>query len=324
MHTPAALPTVVLPRPPGFSLRAAADFYAGFVPCAGMATSPAPDRLTLAFRLDGTFEAVAVELVEDASTLRATFAGTRDARAVSAQISRMLGLDEGGEWLALGRRDRRVGDLQCSFPGFYTAAKPSPYDAAAWGVIAPRMDMRAAAKLKRAIARDHGDVVELHGTVHSVFPGPEGLLRMRVAPGLSEEKVARLHGVAVAALEGRLEVARLRAMGEAAALADLMTLRGVGPWTAAHIYFRGAAPTDALPLAEPRVLHGFAETFGEPPTEAAFVRAAEAWRPYRMWVCILLARHLMRIGGWRRHGLSTQRAAASKRAARSAPTSTSP
>jgi hypothetical protein len=60
-------------------------------------------------------------------------------------------------------------------------------------------------------------------------------------------------------------------MPETEALAELMMLRGVGPWAASHIYFRGAAPPDALPTVEPRVLHGIASAYGVAPPSVAAV-----------------------------------------------------
>ena len=57
-------------RPRGFRLGAAASFYSGFVPGSGMAAAEADgERLTLAFRLDGTYEAVVVALREQGSAL---------------------------------------------------------------------------------------------------------------------------------------------------------------------------------------------------------------------------------------------------------------
>jgi hypothetical protein len=60
----------MLSKPEGLSLAAAARFYAGFVPDSGMAHDD-DERLTLAFLLEGTFEAVAVELREEHEQLRA-------------------------------------------------------------------------------------------------------------------------------------------------------------------------------------------------------------------------------------------------------------
>ncbi|MEP7123953.1 MAG: DNA-3-methyladenine glycosylase 2 family protein [Byssovorax sp.] len=310
--------TFSLPKPTGFSLAAASSFYAGFTPGSGMAAA-AVDKLTLAFRVDRSFEAVAVSLEERDGVLVAGMAGGEDdEEAVRAQLGRMLGLDGDAEaWQSLGRRVPLVGALQAEFPGFFTAAKASPYDAAAWSVIVPRMNMKMAARIKMDIARTHGTAVELDGRTHQVFPSPRQLISLEQAPGLSDEKVARLRGVAQAALDGLLDAERLRAMGEAQALAQLQGLRGIGPWSASHIYYRGAAPIDALPLTEPRVFHGLAELTGEAvPDAAAFVREAESWRPFRMWVSVLLSRHLAGTGGWRAPGLAKERASAGRALAR--------
>jgi len=82
----------------------------------------------------------------------------------------------------------------------------------------------------------------------------ERLVELDAFPGLPAEKVARLRAVALAALDGRLDSARLRAMPLADAVAELRTIRGVGPWTAQHIVMRGCGVIDELPSAEPRVL----------------------------------------------------------------------
>jgi DNA-3-methyladenine glycosylase II len=309
--------TFSLEKPTGFTLDAASSFYAGFTPGSGMAAA-AVDKLTLAFRVDRSFEAVAVSLHERGDVLVAELAGSEDETAVRAQLGRILGLDaDAGAWQSLGERVPLVGKLKAEFPGFFTAAKPSPYDAAVWSVIAPRLNMKVAAKIKMDIARAHGTAVELHGRTHHVFPAPRELLGLERASGLNDEKIARLHGVARAALDRRLDAEELRAMGEARALMELQSLRGIGPWSASHIYYRGAAPIDALPMTEPRVLHGLSQASGKAvPDAAAFRREAESWRPFRMWVAVLLSRHLARTDGWRAPGLAGERAAAGRSLAR--------
>jgi len=306
-----------IPKPRAFRLSAATEFYAGFTPGSGMAAA-AVDQLTLAFRLDQSFEAVAVALREERDVIVGQLAGSEDAPRAARQVARILGLEAGADdWFAVGQREPVVGMLQRQFPGFFTAAKASPYDAATWGMIAPRMNLKQAANIKQAMARELGDRVELFGRVHHVFPAPRELATLERFPGLNEEKIVRLRGVARAALEGRLDADYLRDLGEKAALTELQTLRGVGPWAASHIYYRGAAPRDALPTAEPRVLHGVAQAYRiDVPSEAVYRRIAEGWRPFRMWVCVLLSRYLARQGGWDAPGLAQERATAGKALAR--------
>ncbi len=223
--------TVRLPRPRNFALHAASEFFAGFTPGSGMAAAGQPGRggLTLAFRLDRTFEAVAVSLRQEDQCIVLEHAGTSDGGAVRRQVARILGLDADADaWEAVGRAEPVVGRLQREFAGFFTAAKPSPYDAAIWAVISIRMPMTAAAALKTRIAREHGDTVALGDGRYPVFPAPGTLLRIGRIAGLADVKLARMKGIAEAALDGRLDAERLRAMPEQEALAALQRLPGLG------------------------------------------------------------------------------------------------
>ncbi len=337
--------TIELLRPRGFRLDAARTFFQGFrspsasglgwprlgasssaaaplrswhcefVPGSGMAPSTrVGSELTLAFAADHTFAPVVVRLREHEDHLRADVVGDVDDAAITVQLGRILGLEaDAAAWHALGRRDVIVGKLQREFPGFFTAAKPSPWDAATWAVIAPRIAMTQAARLKIALATKHGTALDLDGEVHCVFPHPKVVARLKTFPGLSDEKCARLRAVAEAALEGRLDASKLRAMPENAALGDLLRIRGIGPWAASHVYFRGAAPADGLATVEPRVLHALALVTGEPVVGAeAYAKRAEAWRPFRMWVAVLLARHLAKTSEWHAPSLEKERAASAR------------
>jgi len=302
-----------LRKPAGFALSAVAQFYARFTPGSGMAAA-ALDQLTLAFRLDGTFAPVVLSLREQGQELQVVVAGDAPPNVLAKQLRRILGLEaDAAAWFALGETDLVVGDLQREFPGFLSAAKASPYDAATWAVISPRMNQQQAARIKLALAREWGDALELNGTTHFVFPSPERLLALERFPGLSEEKIARLHAVARAARSGLLDAEHLRELGEARALRELQQLRGVGPWAASHIYFRGAAPCDGLPTAEPRILHGLGSAYRlRSPSLATLQRIAGGWRPFRLWVCVLLMRHLAARAGWHAPGLDEERVRAGR------------
>jgi DNA-3-methyladenine glycosylase II len=108
-------------------------------------------------------------------------------------------------------------------------------------------------------------------------------------PGISAEKLVRLHGIAYAALDGKLDADTLRALPRDAALEHLQKLRGVGRWTAGHILLRGAGIRDELPGMEPRVMAGVAKAYGlKRPSLASLVRISDGWRPFRMWVSVLI------------------------------------
>lgn len=290
-----------------FSLAAAGEFLRGFKPAAGGAAAR-DEALSLGFLLDRSFEPAWVHLEQRGRRIGGEASGP--ARAVKAQVERILSLDvEARGWPALGRRDRVVGRLQERFPGFRAVVFPSPYEAALWGILAQRVSMAQASRMKQALARAHGSVLDAGGAEVLVPPAPQVMLEIDAVAGLPGEKLHRMRGIAEAALDGRLDAARLRAMPEEAALAELGSLRGVGAWTAAHILYRGVGVADALPAGEPRVLRAVKEAYGlaRVPSAARFADIAEAWRPFRMWVAILLVRSIAGTAAWSARGDSARR-----------------
>jgi DNA-3-methyladenine glycosylase II len=156
--------------------------------------------------------------------------------------------------------------------------------------------MRQGARVKRWLADEHGDHIEIGGQTVSAFPRPEALLAIESVPGISAEKVKRLHGLAQAALDGKLDTAALAALPEDEALARLRDLPGVGPWTAQGILMRGCGLPDTIPTEDAisrEAVHHFYD-LPEAPDNAKWAEISDRWRPYRMWATVLL--HM----AWRR------------------------
>jgi DNA-3-methyladenine glycosylase II len=91
-------------------------------------------------------------------------------------------------------------------------------------------------------------------------------------------------------MAGQLDTARLRALPREQALALLKELPGVGDFSAELILLRGAGDPDHLPVHEPLLRRAVALAYGldGQPDEAHLAELAEAWRPYRTWVVLLL------------------------------------
>jgi len=288
----------IVPRGP-YDLAAARDFAGGFAPgLGGHATGSSTTSLLMAFPVEGWQHSAALDVwQDDAGLIHAQVDGSADIESVRAQVARSLSLDhDGSGWPEVGRRDPVIGALQSEQRMLRPVCFYSAYEAVTSFVIGQRIGMRQSAKVKRWLADEVGDAIEHGGhTVHA-FPRPQRLLELEMVPGISAEKVRRLHGLAQAALDGRLDTAALRALPERDALAQLRELPGVGPWTAQAVLMRGCGTADTLPLddtisrAAVHSLYGLAES----PDDEAWLAIAERWRPYRMWATVLL--HL----SWRR------------------------
>jgi DNA-3-methyladenine glycosylase II len=223
-----------------------------------------------------------------------------DAGHVRAQVARVLSLDyDGAQFLLAGERDPVIGRLQAAAPGLRPPLFYSPYEAAAWSVLSARRPARQMMQVRDQLSRAHGAVFDLAGASVAAFPAPRQLLDIESFPVIPADKMARLHGIAQAALEGRLDAEVLKQHGPECAAAELQALNGIGPFYSALIVIRGTGFSDVLPVSEPRVLALAARLYGlpEPLSPARFAELAEPWKPFRTWAAVLIRAVAGRIPG---------------------------
>jgi DNA-3-methyladenine glycosylase II len=290
----------IAPRGP-FDLATAREFAGGFP--AGIGSRADEDgSILMTFPVEGWVTSAAVQLRQRPDgVIEGVAFGNGDRATVERQAARSLSLDhDGSGWPEVGRRDAIVGRLQERFGLLRPVCFLSAYEAATSFVIGQRISMAQTRRVKERLAEQAGDAIEvdLDGERRTVraFPRPQQLLALAEIPGVAAVKVERLHGLARAALDGRLATDRLRALPADEALDELRSLPGVGEWTASGVLTRGCGVADMLPFGDriSRESVGHFYERPEPPDDAEWEQIAEAWRPYRMWATVLL--HM----AWRR------------------------
>lgn len=293
MTTFTIIPTTI------YSLRESAEFGFG-----GRAPDTFDGVMRLAFCLDGYTDQVGVEVRQDgAGVVHATVHGADDGAdrvdAVKAQVARVLSLDQDGSGFAdVGLRDPLIGRLQQAAPGLLPPLFYSPYEAAIWSVLSARRPARQMAQVRAQLSERHGRVFDLAGQRLAALPTPEQLLRVTEFPGLTDEKIHRMHGIARKAMTGALDVDRLRHIGPEACDEDMRRLKGIGPFYASLITIRAVGFTDVLPVDEPMLLElvGLHYRMDGPVSRDLFEEIAEPWRPYRTWTSVLIRAASSRIG----------------------------
>jgi len=271
--------------------------------------------MRLAFCLDGYQRQAGVEVRQDGQDVHGVIrppsagptsnpgpgpAGRPDADAVRRQVARVLSLDHDGEqFLLAGDRDPVIGRLQAAAPGLRPPLFYSPYEAAAWAVLATRRPARQMARVRERLSAAHGAVFDLAGARLAALPTPAQLLAAGEFPGIAPDRVQRLHGVARAALDGRLDAEHLQQLGPERAMTALQSISGIGPFYSALIVIRATGFTDVLPEHEPRLLALTARLYGlaGPPEPAQFRALAEPWRPFRTWAAVLIRAVTGRLAG---------------------------
>ena len=140
----------------------------------------------------------------------------------------------------------------------------------------------------------------------SALPGartPEGMLALGEdalrGAGLSRPKVAHARSLARAFADGLLSEAGLEALDDAAALALLTSVPGLGPWTAEVYLLFAHQRADVFPAGDIAVAGAAAQLLALPARpDAKTLRAiAEAWRPSRALAARLLWHHWRHLTG---------------------------
>jgi len=286
----------VEPRGP-FGLAEANRYFGGWPVLAADASA-----IVMAFPVEGWRTSAAVVVRQEADgalTGEVHHATGQDAEAAWRTALAALSADaDGAGFQAVGERDPVIGRLQAHFGTVRPVCFHTPYEAACALVIGHRLSIVQTRAIRARLAAEHGDALAVGDERFAAFPRPQVLLGLDGFGVVVGEKMDRVHGIAEAALSGRLDRERLRAMPYVEALADLRALRGVGAFIAQGILIRGASLVDELSDDEVTAQAvQYAYELPAVPDRAAIVRIAETWRPYRAWAMVLLHMWLRREGG---------------------------
>jgi AraC family transcriptional regulator of adaptative response / DNA-3-methyladenine glycosylase II len=207
-------------------------------------------------------------------------------------VRRMLDLDTDlGPFLALAGRDPLLAPLVARHPGLRLPQLPDPFEGAVRAIVGQQVSVAGARTVIDRLVRTFGEPFPgSRGLI--AFPHPAALAAARpervAALGLTRAKAAALLALAAAGSDGTLDWERLRAASPDAAQAELVSLPGIGPWTASYIRMRALGDRDAFPASDLGVIKALASHAAP----AAISALAERWRPFRAYAAIHLWRSL--------------------------------
>ncbi len=228
-----------------------------------------------------------------ARTLEARFVGSR--RSPSALVRRMLGTDRDLRpfyravraipWLAaLARRMR----------GVKPPSYPTLWEAIVNAVVFQQVSLAAASSiLGRLIAKLSHPVAHLGLTLFP-FPGPSAFITTPAeqlrACGLSANKARTLHELGAAIVDGTLDERALGALPTTEVVERLVSLRGIGAWTASVIALRGLGRLDVFPLGDSGIGRGLPALARGDPTELGDVLTILGEQRGMLYYHVLLGR----------------------------------
>ncbi len=226
----------------------------------------APDGSYSRFLNDGARRSLVRVTQADATTLSVQASGKNDAWVLPI-VARMLGTQANlGAWYRRSATIPWLAYFAKELRGLKPPRYASLWEACAHAIVFQQISIHAAASIMRR-------VVELLGEVHPggdciAFPTPDALLAAPVeglrAAGLSQNKVAHLRSAAEAIVSGAISESELELLPTPLASERLVTVRGIGRWSAAVVLLRGLGRLDTFPMNDSGVARTVKLLCGDP------------------------------------------------------------
>lgn len=248
--------------------------------------------VAISFPVEQSQESACVVISQsDDGTLSAeSFSSERVKSQAIQQALATLSLDvDDSKWKDVGEKDEVVSKLQNKYSFLRPILFHSPYEAAAGFIIGQRISVKQRQAIQNKFAQLHGEKLTAEDQEFSAFPTPEKLLTINEFSGLSPAKLERLHNIASAAIEGKLDRKYLLGLETDEALIQLQSLPGIGPFYASGILYRGAGIVDGVTdddLTKYAVEKAY--ELASEPNQKLVLEIAQNWKPYRMWCEVLL------------------------------------
>lgn len=190
-------------------------------------------------------------------------------------------------------RDPVLAALARTYYGLRPVLIPDLFEALVWAIIGQQINVRFAAKCKRALVERFGQRLTLDGATYQLFPGPERLGNLLDRDLLdiqfSRQKARYILNLARQVAAGDLRLEDLRNLPADEAHKRLEGLLGVGRWTAEYVLLRGLGHRDVIPAGDGglRRVIGKAYGLGRSATEAEVRELSEGWGGWRGYAAFL-------------------------------------
>jgi AraC family transcriptional regulator, regulatory protein of adaptative response / DNA-3-methyladenine glycosylase II len=190
--------------------------------------------------------------------------------------------------------DPLLGPLVRRRPGVRVPRSTDGFELAVRAVIGQQVTLAAARRVGERLVAKYGRRLERPmGSITHLFPEPEAIASVdSVELQVPRARAGALRGMAQAVLDGSLDLSP--ETDRPAAIRTLLTVPGIGPWTASYIGMRALGDDDAFPPGDAAVRSAL-ERLGQDGRPAAVRQLAERWRPWRSYALM----HLWRVASRR-------------------------
>ncbi|KOY83120.1 DNA-3-methyladenine glycosylase 2 family protein [Lysinibacillus macroides] len=213
------------------------------------------------------------------------------------------------EWFDLSRdlqsfyemaeQDKILQPIVEKYRGLRLIGIPCLFEALVWAIIGQQINLSFAYTLKQRFVETFGEQLYVEGESYWLFPTPAKIAEMQVEDlrmlQFSERKAEYTIAIAKSIVNGDLTKKLLRQQGDYSAIKKyLMTIRGIGAWTADYVLMRCLQEPSAFPLADVG-LHNALKiqlSLAQKPTIEEINDYAKQWEGWQAYATFYLWRSL--------------------------------
>lgn len=165
-------------------------------------------------------------------------------------------------------------------------------------IISQQLNLAFAATLIQRLVDTAGETLDTATGPVPVFPTPERVASLRYedlqALQWNRRKAEYVIDLSRQIADGKLDLSRLEQQSDEEVMAELLPLRGIGPWTAECLLLFGMGRPNLLPAADIGLRNAIRQVYGHDaqPTVETVRRIGQAWSPWRsyatfyLWDCL--------------------------------------
>lgn len=221
-------------------------------------------------------------------TVHAASPDPRAGPAASAALTRLLGIDRRlDDFYRAAAGDPGVGNLAHLFRGLKPPRYPTVFEALINAFACQQVTLTLGIQLLNRLAATCARGWDAPGGRIFAFPSPDDLAgrapdELR-ALGFSRQKAQAMIELARAVAEGGLDLEEIESLDDAAVVARLCALRGVGRWSAEYVLLRGLGRLHVFPGDDVGARNNLQRWLGllEPLDYDGVRRVLARWQPFQ-------------------------------------------
>jgi DNA-3-methyladenine glycosylase II len=175
----------------------------------------------------------------------------------------------------LAKRDPTLRAAMRSYRGEAMQLRGKGFQTLARAIVGQQISVKAAASIWTRL-----QTAVVHVTADRIANAPFELLR---GSGLSNAKVLYMHSLANHFLENNRRIKKWPLLDDEAIIRELITVKGVGRWTAEMFLIFALGRADVFPIDDLGLIKGLNRHYGhgEKMSKPQLIEIGDAWRPYR-------------------------------------------